>query len=104
MTIQFNTDNNISGSEGLKEKLSEKLNHSLKKYGDRITRLEVHLSDENGSKFGENDKRCMLEARVADIKPVAVTSFDNTIEQAVTGAISKLTAALDTTLGKMEKH
>lgn len=104
MTIQFNTDHNITGNESFQERISERLNHSLKKYGDRITRLEVHISDENGSKFGENDKRCMLEARVADIKPVAVTSFDNTIDQAVTGAISKLTAVLDTTFGKMEKH
>jgi len=102
MTIQFNTDSNITGSEGLQEKFSEKLNHSLKKYGDRITRLEVHLADENGSKSGENDKRCMLEARVADIKPVAVTSYDNTLEQALSGAVSKLTAALDSTLGKMD--
>jgi|SRR5690554_264491 len=102
MTIQFNTDSNISGNQGLQENLSERLTHALKKYGDRITRLEVHLSDENSSKIGENDKRCMLEARVADIKPVAVTNFDNSIDQAVTGAIAKLTAALDSTLGKME--
>ncbi|NEN22569.1 HPF/RaiA family ribosome-associated protein [Cryomorpha ignava] len=104
MTIQFNTDNNITGSEEFQEKISERLTHSLKKYGDKITRLEVHISDENGSKFGENDKRCMLEARVADLRPVAVTSFDNTIDQSVAGAISKLTALLDTTFGKMEKH
>lgn len=104
MIIQFNTDSNIAGSERLQEKLSERLTHSLKKYGDRITRLEVHLSDENASKSGENDKRCMLEARVAEIKPVAVTNFDNTIEQAMTGAILKLTAALDSTLGKMSTH
>lgn len=29
-----------------------------------ITRIEVHFGDENGEKFGKNDKRCLLEARL----------------------------------------
>ena len=104
MTIQFNTDSFISGNDELTERLSEVLTKSLSKYQDRITRLEVHLSDENGNKAGQKDKRCLLEARVANIKPIAVTSYDNSIDQAVNGAIPKLISAIDSTLGKMDKY
>lgn len=104
MTIQFNTDNFISGNDELRARLTEVLTKSLSKYQDRITRLEVHLSDENGNKAGQKDKRCLLEARVANIKPIAVTSYDNSIDQAVNGAIPKLISAIDSTLGKMDRH
>ena len=36
-------------------------------------RVEVHLSDENGKKQGEADKRCKLEARLSGLAPVGVT-------------------------------
>ena len=104
MQIQFNTDSNISGNDELTERLSETLRNSLTKYEGKITRLEVHLADVNASKAGQKDKRCVLEARVANIKPIAVTSYDNSIDQAVIGAISKLTSAIDSTLGRMATH
>ena len=101
MQIQFNTDSFISGNDELTERLSGILRNSLSKYEGKITRLEVHLSDEDGNKSGQKDKRCLLEARVANIKPIAVTSYDNSIDQAVNGAIPKLISAIDSTLGKM---
>lgn len=104
MTIQFNTDSHVSGNDELTERLSEILRNSLTKYEGKITRLEVHLSDENAAKPGQKDKRCMLEARVANIKPIAVTSYDNSIDQAVNGAIPKLMSAIDSTLGRMDKY
>ncbi len=33
--------------------------------------MEVHRSDENGSKSGQNDKRCVTEARLEGRQPVA---------------------------------
>ena len=104
MQIQFNTDSFISGNDELTERLSEILRNSLSKYEGKITRLEVHLSDEDGNKRGQKDKRCMLEARLENIKPIAVTSYDNSIDQAVSGAIPKLMSAIDSTLGKMGKY
>ena len=104
MQIQFNTDNNISGTDQLKEKLIAILTDSLSRFSDRITRLEVHLSDENGKKTVGNDKRCMLEARVENLKPIAVTSDAKNIEQAVNTAAEKLSAALNTSLGKIKTY
>ena len=104
MIIQFNTDNNIEGSERLNEYFSTTLSESLNRFSNQITRLEVHLTDENSNKEGQNDKRCMLEARLEGIQPIAVTNNADTIEQAVKGAVDKLKSSLDTVIGKLRNH
>ena len=104
MTIQFNTDKNLSVHEAFGSKLEDLLKAQLKRFSEYISRLEVHLSDENGSKAGINDKRCLLEARIEGKQPIAVTGFGNTYELALDGAIDKLKASLDTIIGKMRSH
>ena len=76
----------------------------LSRFSHQITRVEVHLSDENSDKEGLNDKRCMIEARLEGIKPIAVTNHANTHEQAVAGAVEKLKTSLDTILGRLRNH
>ena len=66
--------------------------------------MEVHLSDENGDKQGLNDKRCVIEARLSGMKPIAVTNHANTHEQAVGGAVDKLKTSLDAILGRLRNH
>ncbi len=104
MIIQFNTDSNISGNEERNAPLIDLLREGLSRFSNQITRLEVHLSDEDGSKEGLGDKRCMLEARLEGLKPVAVTNLADTREQAVKGALDKLKAALDKLLGRLRNH
>ena len=104
MTIQVNTDKHIEGSERLKNFISEDLESSLERFSDKLTRIEVHLSDENGGKGGADDKRCLLEARIENMQPIAVTNFDSSIDQAISGAIDKLKSALDTVFGKMQNR
>ena len=104
MTIQLNTDKNLSVHEAFGTKLDDLLSEELSRYSEHITRLEVHLSDENGSKEGINDKRCLLEARLEGRQPIAVTDMANTYEQAVDGAIDKLKTSLDTILGRLKNH
>lgn len=96
MTIQFNTDNNITGSEEFTAPLIALIADNLSRFDDQITRVEVHLSDENSSKNGQKDKRCLMEARLQGLQPVAVTNLADTEEQAVSGAIEKLKASLET--------
>jgi hypothetical protein len=52
MKIQFNTDKNVTGSEELRASLTSIISGELSRFDDHITRLEVHLSDENGHKTG----------------------------------------------------
>ncbi|MBE98565.1 HPF/RaiA family ribosome-associated protein [Flavobacterium coralii] len=104
MLIQINTDKNIEGHERMESYFSGILQNALKKYEDKITRLEVHLGDENSNKGGDGDKRCMIEARVAGLKPVGVVHHADTIEKAVSGATDRIKHALEHTFGKLNAH
>lgn len=104
MTIQINTDRSIVENESQLSSLKKTIEVSLENYSEHITRIEVHLSDENGNKEELNDKRCLLEARLEGRQPIAVTSHANTIENALNDAIEKITASLKTILGKMKNH
>jgi len=104
MKIQFNTGRNIIGSEELRASLTSLISGELSRFKDHITRLEVHLSDEDSNKNGVNDKRCMIEARLEGMKPIAVTNNADTQEQAVTGAVDKLKSSLNTIQGRLRNH
>ncbi|HLF47021.1 MAG TPA: HPF/RaiA family ribosome-associated protein [Chitinophagaceae bacterium] len=104
MTIQFNTDKNIKGNEAFTTPLIAFITEDLSRFSDQITRVEVHLSDEDGSKDGQKDKRCLLEARLAGMNPIAVTNIADTDEQAVEGAVDKLKTSLETILGRLKNH
>ncbi len=50
MKIQFNTDNHIPGREALAHQAEATVKSALGRLAEHITRVEVHLSDENGDK------------------------------------------------------
>ncbi|MEO6540840.1 MAG: HPF/RaiA family ribosome-associated protein [Ferruginibacter sp.] len=104
MTIQFNSDNNLTVHEEFREKLKSTLSEELNRFSEHITRLEVYLSDENGSKFGPNDKKCLLEARVEGRPPIAVSAGAGNYELAVDNAVDKLKSSLNTVFGRQGKH
>lgn len=104
MTIQLNSDNNLTLHEAFRSQLHTLLSEELSRFSEQITRLEVHLSDENGHKDGLNDKKCILEARLEGMKPIAVTNIANNHEQAVEGAIDKLKTSLNTIFGRLSNH
>ena len=100
MTIQLNTDKNLRVNDEFGTKLDDLLSQELSRFSEHITRLEVHLSDENGSKDGINDKKCLLEARLEGRQTIVVTQVANDYEQAVHGAIEKLKSSLATKTGR----
>lgn len=100
MQIQINTDHNIEGREGLVTHFTEVVTEALSRYSDRITRVEVHLSDTNANKGGA-DKRCMMEARLEGRHPTAVTHEAFTLDEAVAGATEKLKASIASDLGRL---
>lgn len=104
MKIQFNTDKNISGSEESTAPLTALITDELSRFSEQITRIEVHLSDEDGNKDGLKTKRCLLEARLQGRQPVAVKNQADSNEQAVSGAIDKLKSSLETILGRLRNH
>src|SRR5688572_26130713 len=101
MQILVNSDHNITGTEALTERVEGVVGDAISRFAERITRVEVHLNDVNGDKRGDNDKRCMLEARIGGLKPIAVTHQAPNMADALYGAAEKLERALDHTLGRL---
>ncbi|PKP47052.1 MAG: hypothetical protein CVT94_12620 [Bacteroidetes bacterium HGW-Bacteroidetes-11] len=102
MKIQLNTDKNIQGAEALETFVTEKISKSLKHFADKITRIEVHISDQNSQKAGTDDIQCKIEARLEGLQPILVAGKSNTTEKALNEAIAKIKAALDTVMGKLK--
>ncbi len=90
MKIQINTDHNIEGTEELSAHVTGVVQSDLGSLAEHVTRVEVHLSDADGDKHGQGDKRCVMEARLEGRKPIAVTHNGSTVDMAVDGAIAKL--------------
>jgi len=104
MIIEFNTDHNVTASEEFRSPLIALITEKLSRIDHHVTRLDVHLKDENGNKGGLNDKRCMIEAHVEEQHPVAVTNHGDSYEQAVAGAIDKLKSSLNSLHGRLNHH
>lgn len=101
MQIQVNTDKNIEGGERLTEYVTSVLEAKLHHFSSQITRVEAHLSDENGQKSHGNDKKCLLEARPSGLQPVVSTHTAATLDQAIGGATEKLERMLNNTLTQL---
>ncbi len=100
MQIQIRTDNNIHVHDHRATELEAVVKHALRHCSNHITRIEIHLSDVNGSKAGQQDKSCMMEARLERRQPMAVTEHANTVGESVAGAAEKLARLVKSTLGR----
>lgn len=102
MQIQINTDHHIDGSEAFSAHVQDVVEKAMRHVKDHLTRVEVHLEAENGGKAGGGDKRCLMEARLRNHQPVAVSHHAGSIHEAVDGAGRKLRASLEALLGRLE--
>ena len=101
MQIRTNTDDNLEGSEALAARVESFVEGAVGRFSERITTVEVHLSDQNAGKGGGADKRCMMEARLEGLRPIAVTHEAPSLELAMTGAADKLERSIEGTLGRL---
>ncbi len=104
MNVQVRTDHNIEGSAELNKYVESLLVEHFARFKNAITRIEVHLSDENAGKFGVGDKRCLLEARIANHQPIVVSHHADNIHVAIEVASNKLLRSLDNMVGKLTNH
>lgn len=103
MKILINTDSSVETGPELAEMVEGRVRTALARHEDRLTRVEAHLSDDDGQKSGSGtDKRCLLEARPSGLDPVAVTGVGNTLERACADASRKMQSLLDTTFGRID--
>lgn len=102
MQVQVNTDRNIEGGESLTRQVEAEVEDALGRFSEWITRVEVQLSDESSSsKTGDNDKRCVMEARPASLQPITVTHQAATVDQALKGCAKKMARVLNDTAGRL---
>lgn len=100
MLIQINAGD-VQSSDALETKVNDEVHSALKHVESSITRVEAHLRDDNSHKHGGDDKRCVLEARIAGMKPLTVEESSDDLYKSIHLAAQKLGRAVTHTL---EKH
>ncbi|HST37172.1 MAG TPA: HPF/RaiA family ribosome-associated protein [Allosphingosinicella sp.] len=104
MFVQISTDNRIKTDAAANARLEDKIRARLRRFEKRLSHVEVHVTDVNGEKGGEGDKRASLEVRAAGHDPVAVHADAHRVDNAVALAADKAVRALDHALGKQGDH
>ena len=93
MQIQVNFGD-IDHSDPVAEHVNASVESALARFADRITRVEVHLRDDKSGRKGPDDHRCLMEARLAGEKPLAVDAKAMDIYQAISECAAKLEHAV----------
>ncbi|MFK7604797.1 MULTISPECIES: HPF/RaiA family ribosome-associated protein [unclassified Pseudomonas] len=105
MQTEVFSDKNIAVDVRTQQWVTATVEVTLERHLEDLSRVIVHLTDENGGKSGPKDKRCKMEARPKGHQPIVVTQDADTLTQAVEGAAEKLEHALEHLFGKLRgKH
>ena len=100
MQIEVSTDSHIDGREKLTAYVQGHVETALERFSGRITRVEVHITDESGNKAGSEDTKCVMEVRMGGRPPVAVKTQEKSVDAAITSATHKLKHLVESTLGR----
>ena len=101
MQVLLHTDPNTDGSHPAAEHLETVVKKALDRFGERVTRVEAHLSDVNSpAKSSDDDIHCTLEARLLGLDAVVVKDSAGSAHQAIDGAVRKLKRAIGTAVAK----
>jgi len=93
MQIQINFGD-IETSQALADHVTTSVESALGRFSDRVTRVEIHLRDDKQKRSGPDDHRCLMEARPAGDKPLAVDARGEDIYAAVRETADKLGRAV----------
>ena len=101
MQVNIHTDNTIERHQGLDQHVDTVVRGALGRFGEHISRVEAHLSDEKSQKQADGDNRCTMEARVTGYQPIVVSHHSVNLHQAISGAADKLERAVAGALGRL---
>ena len=105
MQVLINTDRHIERTADLVERVEAIAQKELKHQAQQLTRVEYHLSDINSeTRAGATDKRCLVEGRVAGLKPVTAEHHSEDIQQAILEATRQLVRGLEKVISKSQNH
>jgi hypothetical protein len=101
MQVLLHTDLNTDGSQKMAEHLDTVMQDALGRFGERVARVEVHLSNANSlAKTGAGHIHCTLEARLLGLEVVVVKDEARNAHQAIEGAVRKLKRAVGAAVAK----
>ena len=100
MLIEVRTDSNVRGGETFSDHVKGVVHAALDRFGGRIRRVDVHLSDTIAHKTGHDDKCCMIKLRCDGHEPIVVTHRETMMDQAIHGAVHSLKKAVESAFGK----
>lgn len=101
MQVIINSNNHIDLTEHSIQQWQAEITASLQRFSDWITRVEVHLTDENSSvKGGSDDIRCLMEARPASQQPVSIEVRAASVDRAILEGTNTLKRRLATMVEK----
>jgi hypothetical protein len=101
MDIHVNTDHHIHGHLEQAQEIKVVIEGALRRFAAQITRVDVHITDENANKGGAADKKCVIELRLSGLTPVVGTHHAPSAKLAVDGAVEKAKRAADSLLGRL---
>jgi ribosomal subunit interface protein len=85
---------NLQTSAAVEARVHRKLASTFRRYGAKMTAVEVHFEVVNGQKHGGEDTCCVMEARVNGRIPIAVRAGASDLYAAIDAAARKLDAAI----------
>ena len=104
MQVQFNSDSSVMGTENVAERIEAAVREKLARFEERLTRIEIHVRDDNGAKGGADDKACTIEARPRGGRAIGVTEHGSSVDAAARKAASTMAQRLTRLFGKEAKH
>ncbi|MEM0913913.1 MAG: HPF/RaiA family ribosome-associated protein [Planctomycetota bacterium] len=100
MQIQVNFGD-VEATSALNDHAEAAVLKALEHVASQVTRVEVHIRDDKGKRQGPDDKRCMMEGRIAGEQPLAVDARGNDLYKSITEAAGKLGRAISR---KLDRH
>ena len=102
MQVLLQADPNTDGRHTMQAHLEAVVKDALGRFGERITRVDAHLSDAHSAmKTSPDDIHCTLEAHLTGTGPIVVKDHAGNAHQAIEGAVRKLKRAVTS---EIEKH
>jgi hypothetical protein len=106
MQILLNADPHTVDREAMLEHLDAVVREVLGQFGNRITRVEAYLTRTSGTngtaQAGVGDSYCTLEVRLVEHDPVVARHHAGTANQAIHGALRKLSCVLASEFEKQD--
>jgi ribosomal subunit interface protein len=103
MQVLVSSDHTVTSSENLAAWVTDEVTSGLERWADRITRVEVHLSGASGPRLDPTSKRCVMEAHLGGLRPIAVHDEADAMAVAIDACIEKLEHALAHHIGKLQE-